>query len=85
MFPEAPDPLLTLNKIKKHVIQDNRPADLLYEILSSDNAASNYVGNSMVDYRDTILYLTSPQGRAWIKRWLDDTLNYLQQLAEASK
>lgn len=68
-----------LNAINK----DSRPADLFYGFLASGRAEGNFIANNIQEYKHAILLLTSSKGRQWMHKHLDDTLNYLQKLAES--
>ena len=60
---------------------DKRPADLLYQFLSSGDVKANYLSNQILQNKTLIQLITSPQGRAWIRKHLDGTLDYIAKVA----
>jgi hypothetical protein len=68
-----------LLRLQAAINADTRPQDMFFQFLSSGTNEANYLANAMLNNKDVIKLVTSPKGRGWIKKWLDDFLNYLQQ------
>lgn len=79
---QAPDPYLTLLKVREMIEKNRRPATLIAEFLQSGKTEANAIGNYLIDYNESVKLMTSPQGRKWLHFWLDDTLDYLRKIAE---
>jgi hypothetical protein len=82
----TPNPVQVYMKFKDVLRRDVAPSTLLYQFLSSGTKEANYIANMMIDNRDALILLTTPEGRKWAHRWIDDFLNYLDTYAKnASK
>ena len=79
---QAPDPYMTFLRIKEMIEKNRRPATLIAEFLQSGRTEANAIGNYLIDYCDSVKLMTSPKGRKWLHYWLNDTLDYLQKIAE---
>ena len=79
------DPMLVASETEGKIRRNERPANIIHDFLDSGTPESNFVANLFITYKNVILLMTSPQGRKWIYRWLDDTLNYLEQIAKESR
>lgn len=85
LIPEPPDPALVLARLKKAVLNNESPVQMLYSFLVSGSKEANILGNIMIDNRESLKFLTSPTGRKWLHRWLDHTLDYLRKYAEEAE
>lgn len=85
MFQINEDPITIFLKLKRAVEENKRPTLILHQFLTSGKKEANLIGNYLIDHRETVKLLTSPKGREWIHRWLDDVLNYLQKIAEEAR
>lgn len=79
------DPMIVASETEGKIDRNERPADIIHHFLDSGTNESNYIANLFITYKHVILLLTSPRGRKWIYKWLDDTLNYLEQIAKESR
>jgi hypothetical protein len=77
-----PNPDAVVYHLRKAIQTDERPAVLLHRFLKSGRAEANAIGNTLFTNKQAMRLLTSPAGRKYIHRWLDDTLDYLAKFAE---
>jgi hypothetical protein len=77
-----PDPVQIALRLQATINTDKRPQDLLYEFLNSGSPEANYLAKTMLENKEVMRIITSTKGRAWIHKWLDDFLNYLQKFGE---
>jgi len=66
-------------RLEDAIRRNRAPADMLYEFLSCGSKEANFLANQMMANKDVLALLTSPAGRAWIHRYLNHTLDYLQK------
>jgi len=85
LLPEPPPPQKVYFQLEQSILQNKRPTDMIHQFLTSGSKDANLIGNYLIDYRESVKLLTSPQGRAWLHRWLDDTLNFLQKIANEAQ
>ena len=75
------NPMLTV-QLEAAIRSDKRPQLLFYEFLNSGTKEANYLANKMIENKEILRVICTPQGRAWVKRWLDDFFNYLQAFSK---
>lgn len=68
-----------LLRLRSAIASNTRPQDMFYNFLSSGTNEANYLANEMLKNKDIIRLMTSREGRVWIKKWMDDFLDYLAQ------
>lgn len=78
----VPSPLTVYATFKEVIRKNEAPSTLLYQFLSSGSKEANYIANMMIDNKGALLLLTSPEGRKWAHRYVDDFLNYLDTYAK---
>mgnify|MGYP001562721796 CR=1 FL=1 len=76
---KQPDPGTLALRLRTAINNNTPPTQLFYEFLSSGTMEANFLHSKMCENREVIRIITSPQGRAWIKRNLDVFLNYLEK------
>lgn len=94
-LPKPPDPEEVLKKLKEAITNNTKPRYLLFQILtgketgnqatSTSGVIANALADIIVNYRDTWLLLTSPEGKRYIKEHLDDLLDYWEKLARETR
>jgi hypothetical protein len=60
---------------------DKNPTSILYTFLASQTIEGNVVANQIVQNRSIVKLLTSPEGKRWLHKHLDATLDYIAQVA----
>lgn len=78
----SPNPTKTYLELKNAIAQNKRPVLFLHAFLSSGSTEANIIYSEIAKNKTTLKLITSPEGRKWIKFWLDDILNFLQKIAE---
>ena len=80
---------MSLNNSSAYALQfeaairaNKRPQIMFYEFLNSGTNEANFLANKMLENKEVLRVICSPEGRAWVKRWLDDFLNYLQAFSK---
>ncbi len=74
------DPSEVAVKLEQAIRTGKTPAKVLYEFLGSGGTYSNVVYHEIVSNPQIVALITSPAGRAWIKKNLDGFLDYLVTL-----
>lgn len=64
---------------------NKRPCVMLKQYIDSRSLQANILSKVIFGNTRALALLTSPQGRDWLHRWLDDTLNYLEQMSRMSQ
>ena len=79
---KMPTPTQMYLELKNAIAQNKHPAVIFREWLASGQTESNLVWQQMESNKPMLKLLTSPEGRAWLKRNLDEVLNFIQAVAE---
>ena len=83
VYPQSPNtnPMLAV-QLEAAIRTNKRPQLMFYEFLNSGSTEANYLANKMYENKEVIKVICTPEGRAWVKRWLDDFFNYLQAFSK---
>lgn len=60
---------------------DQSPTTFIYTFLSSKSLEANVVANQIVEKKSVVKLLTSPEGKRWLHKHLDATLDYIARIA----
>ena len=77
-----PSAVKTVVRLKRMIRLNERPADFIHQFLASGSREANIVGNTLLENREALKLISSPAGRKWLWTWFNDTLDYLQRIAE---
>lgn len=78
---KQPDPTLAL-RLQAAINTDIPPQNIFYDFLSSGSVGANIFVSQIQGNKEVIRIITSPRGRAWIKKHLDGFLNYLEKFKD---
>jgi hypothetical protein len=78
-----PNPDQVYYELQTAIQQNKRPCIMLKEFLDSGSLQANVLNSQIFGNKRALKLLTSPEGRAWIKIWMDDFLNYLAIIARS--
>lgn len=82
MFRQSPNTNALALQLEAAIRTNKRPQLIFYEFLNSGSNEANYLANKMIENKEVIKIICTPEGRAWVKRWLDDFFNYLQEFSK---
>lgn len=71
--------------LRQAIQLDKRPAVMIQNFLKSGETEANAIANYIMNYPEVIKVACSKEGRAWLHKWIDDTLTYIQKVAEAGR
>ena len=77
----VPNPDQVYYELYEAIRLDKRPCRMIKDFIDSKTVAANILNGQIFGNKRALALLVSPQGRAWLHKWLDDTLDYFQLIA----
>ena len=78
---KQPNPEALAVQLRNCIQKGKSPKLLFYEFMSSGSMEGNFLAGKILENKQVLRVITSPQGRIWVKRNIDDFLNYLELLS----